>query len=106
PPLCARAPTLGPLLLPYTPLFRPAGLVYDSGNYEAATEKAMQLFGYEQLRAEQRARRESGDPVQLGIGVSTYTEMCGIAPSRMLDRKSTRLNSSHVKISYAVFCLK
>jgi len=66
---------------PYTTV---AGLVYDSGNYEAATEKAMQLFGYEQLREEQRRRRESGDPVQLGIGVSTYTEMCGIAPSRML----------------------
>src|SRR5690606_41576200 len=30
----------------------------------------------------------------------------GISPSNMADRKSTRLNSSHVKISYAVFCLK
>src|SRR5215475_14939039 len=28
------------------------------------------------------------------------------APARCPDRKSTRLNSSHVKISYAVFCLK
>src|SRR5436309_10927287 len=27
-------------------------------------------------------------------------------PTRVIDRKSTRLNSSHVKISYAVFCLK
>ncbi|MGH3440083.1 MAG: xanthine dehydrogenase family protein molybdopterin-binding subunit [Sciscionella sp.] len=59
-------------------------LTYDSGNYEAATEKAKQLFGYEALRSEQAARRESHDPVQLGIGVSTFTEMCGLAPSRVL----------------------
>jgi carbon-monoxide dehydrogenase large subunit len=61
-----------------------AGLEYDSGNYEAATSKAKELFGYDALRAEQRARRESNDPVQLGIGVSTFTEMCGLAPSRWL----------------------
>jgi carbon-monoxide dehydrogenase large subunit len=61
-----------------------AGLVYDSGNYEAATDKALALLGYDDLRAEQAARRVSGDPVQLGIGVSTYTEMCGLAPSRVL----------------------
>jgi carbon-monoxide dehydrogenase large subunit len=60
------------------------GLVYDSGNYEAATEKAMELFDYDGLRAEQQRRRESGDPVQLGIGISTFTEMCGLAPSRVL----------------------
>ncbi|MQA24913.1 MAG: molybdopterin-dependent oxidoreductase [Micromonosporaceae bacterium] len=61
-----------------------AGLTYDSGNYEAATDKATQLFGYDELRREQAARRESGDLVQLGIGISTYTEMCGLAPSRVL----------------------
>jgi carbon-monoxide dehydrogenase large subunit len=61
-----------------------AGLTYDSGNYEAATAKAVELFGYDDLRKEQAARRESGDPVQLGIGISTYTEMCGLAPSRVL----------------------
>jgi carbon-monoxide dehydrogenase large subunit len=61
-----------------------AGLTYDSGNYEAATAKAVELFGYDDLRKEQAARRESGDPVQLGIGISTYTEMCGLAPSRVV----------------------
>jgi carbon-monoxide dehydrogenase large subunit len=61
-----------------------AGLEYDSGNYEAATDQAVRLLGYEQLRAEQAQRRASDDPVQLGIGVSTYTEMCGLAPSRIL----------------------
>ncbi|MFI7417661.1 xanthine dehydrogenase family protein molybdopterin-binding subunit [Nonomuraea sp. NPDC049684] len=66
---------------PYTTI---SGLTYDSGNYEAATEKALSLFGYDKLRAEQADRRDRGDPVQLGIGVSTYTEMCGLAPSRLL----------------------
>jgi aerobic carbon-monoxide dehydrogenase large subunit len=66
---------------PYTTI---ATLVYDSGNYEAATARAKELFGYDALRAEQQARRASGDPVQLGIGISTFTEMCGLAPSRVL----------------------
>ena len=61
-----------------------AGLTYDSGNYEAATDKAKELFGYDALRTEQRERRERGDSVQLGIGISTFTEMCGLAPSRVL----------------------
>ncbi|MCA0178824.1 MAG: xanthine dehydrogenase family protein molybdopterin-binding subunit [Actinobacteria bacterium] len=65
-----------------------AGMTYDSGNYEAATARAKELFGYDELRAEQAARRESGDPVQLGIGVSTFTEMCGLAPSRVLGSLS------------------
>lgn len=63
-------------------------LEYDSGNYEAATERAVELFGYDDLRAEQQRRRDAGDPVQLGIGVSTYTEMCGLAPSRVLGSLS------------------
>ncbi|MDL4814839.1 xanthine dehydrogenase family protein molybdopterin-binding subunit [Actinomadura opuntiae] len=65
-----------------------AGLTYDSGNYEAATDKALELFEYDKLRAEQADRRERRDPVQLGIGVSTFTEMCGLAPSRVLGSLS------------------
>jgi len=61
-----------------------AGLEYDSGNYEAATARAKEMLGYDVLRAEQMARRAAGDKVQLGIGVSTFTEMCGLAPSRVL----------------------
>jgi carbon-monoxide dehydrogenase large subunit len=60
------------------------GLEYDSGNYEAATARAKEMFGYDELRAEQKRRRDSGDQVQLGIGISTFTEMCGLAPSRVL----------------------
>jgi carbon-monoxide dehydrogenase large subunit len=61
-----------------------AGLTYDSGNYEAATARARELFGYDDLRREQAERRQRRDRVQLGIGVSTYTEMAGLAPSRWL----------------------
>ncbi len=66
---------------PYTIV---SGLTYDTGNYEAATARAMELFDYDAVRAEQAARRASNDPVQLGIGISTFTEMCGLAPSRTL----------------------
>jgi aerobic carbon-monoxide dehydrogenase large subunit len=66
---------------PYTTI---AGLSYDSGNYEAATARAMELFGYDTLRAEQAERNARGDSVRLGLGISTYTEMCGLAPSRVL----------------------
>jgi carbon-monoxide dehydrogenase large subunit len=65
-----------------------AGLEYDSGDYDSATEQALDLLGYSELREEQRRRRESGDPVQLGIGFSTFTEMCGLAPSRVLGSLS------------------
>lgn len=61
-----------------------AGLEYDTGNYEAATAKAVNLFDYQGLRAEQKRRRNAGETVQLGIGISTFTEMCGLAPSRVL----------------------
>jgi aerobic carbon-monoxide dehydrogenase large subunit len=65
-----------------------AGMTYDSGDYETATRKALELIGYDELREEQRRRRESDDPVQLGIGFSTFTEMCGLAPSRVLGSLS------------------
>ncbi|HEY4603367.1 MAG TPA: molybdopterin cofactor-binding domain-containing protein, partial [Blastococcus sp.] len=70
---------------PYTTA---AGLEYDSGDYDTATRQALELLGYEELRDEQRRRRESGDPVQLGVGISTFTEMCGLAPSRVLGSLS------------------
>jgi aerobic carbon-monoxide dehydrogenase large subunit len=65
-----------------------AGITYDSGNYEAATAKAKDLFDYDALRREQAERRERGDQIQLGLGISTFTEMCGLAPSRVLGSLS------------------
>jgi aerobic carbon-monoxide dehydrogenase large subunit len=66
---------------PYTTI---SGLTYDSGNYEAATAKSKERFGYDALRREQAERNERGDRVRLGIGISTFTEMCGLAPSRVV----------------------
>ena len=61
-----------------------AGLTNDSGNYEPTLDRALELVGYDDLRAEQRRRREAGDTKHLGIGLATYVEMCGLAPSRVL----------------------
>jgi aerobic carbon-monoxide dehydrogenase large subunit len=66
------------------PTDTPAGIQYDSGNYQQTLERVIGLSRYDELREEQRRRRESGDPVQLGIGFSTYTEICGLAPSQVL----------------------
>jgi carbon-monoxide dehydrogenase large subunit len=79
-----------------------AGLTYDSGNYEAATEKAKQLFDYDGLRREQAERRQRGDVKQLGIGISTFTEMCGLAPSRLLGQLGAGAGGwehAHVRMS-------
>ncbi len=57
---------------------------FDSGNYKASLDKAMEMFGYDEMRREQQERRDRGDSKQLGIGVSTYIEMCGLAPSQVL----------------------
>jgi carbon-monoxide dehydrogenase large subunit len=50
---------------------------YDVGDYGAATDRAVELVSYAALRAEQDRRRADRDPVQLGVGLSTYTEVCG-----------------------------
>jgi aerobic carbon-monoxide dehydrogenase large subunit len=62
-----------------------AGLTFDSGNYAAALEKALELVDYEGLRKDQADRRNEGSPTHLGVGLSSYVEMCGLAPSRVLS---------------------
>ena len=61
-----------------------SGLEIDSGDFAGALDRALELVDYEGLRREQAERRERGDSKELGIGLSTYTEMCGLAPSRIL----------------------
>ena len=61
-----------------------SGLQIDSGDYHASLDRALELVGYESFRAEQESRRKAKGPKQLGIGFSTYVEMCGLAPSRIL----------------------
>lgn len=60
------------------------GLVFDSGNYHDNLAKALELAHYDELRLEQTRRRAAGERRLLGIGVSCYVEMCGLAPSRVL----------------------
>src|SRR5579859_1818798 len=55
-----------------------AGAVYDTGNYELALNKALQIADYQGLRAEQAQKRAEGK--LMGIGASTYIEICGFGP--------------------------
>ncbi|PYR38401.1 MAG: carbon monoxide dehydrogenase [Acidobacteria bacterium] len=57
------------------------GLAYDSGNYSAALDKALSHIGYPALRKEQETLRKQGR--YLGIGVTTYVEICGLGPSQV-----------------------
>jgi carbon-monoxide dehydrogenase large subunit len=56
-----------------------AGLKYDSGDYEKALNKNLELVNYSSFRKEQEKARKNGK--YLGIGLSTYVEICGAAPS-------------------------
>src|SRR6266850_1310265 len=58
------------------------GVTYDSGNYQPTLDKALEIAGYQQLRQEQERLRQEGK--YLGIGVVTYVEICGMAPSQVL----------------------
>ncbi len=55
------------------------GLTYDSGDYSKTMDKALELISYKKLREEQKKARAEGRLV--GIGVSTYVELCGVGPS-------------------------
>jgi carbon-monoxide dehydrogenase large subunit len=61
-----------------------SGLQVDSGDFVGALDRALEMADYDALRKEQADRRARGDSKELGIGFSTYTEMCGLAPSRIL----------------------
>jgi carbon-monoxide dehydrogenase large subunit len=58
------------------------GVTYDSGNYQPTLDRALEIAGYQQLRQEQAQARAQGK--YLGIGVTTYVEICGMAPSQVL----------------------
>src|SRR5256886_6843384 len=84
-------------LFPYTTLFRSVAVAHGSE------------FG-EGGRITQVIKRKAFESMAAVIAVSEFTrgvvKKAGIRPKRLEDRKSTRLNSSHSQISYAVFCLK
>lgn len=60
------------------PYFNMVALNYDSGNYEPAMNKAMEIFGYAEMRKTQEEARQQGR--YIGIGQSTYVEVCGLGP--------------------------
>lgn len=66
---------------PYTAM---TGLVYDSGDHDAAATKAAELADYDGVRARQATQNVPGAKKVLGIGQASYFEMCGLAPSRVL----------------------
>jgi carbon-monoxide dehydrogenase large subunit len=68
-----------PDAFPYDPVGILNGLKYDTGDYEKALGRALEIVGYVDFRAKQEQARRDGR--YLGIGLSTYVEMCGVAPS-------------------------
>src|SRR5690606_40489029 len=93
----------GSVPLPYTTLFRSSVATVDRRDLWRA--QTPQLFRYGLLRQALESAREAG---RLVTDEASALEQAGHAPCLVpgTDRKSTRLNSSHVKNSYAVFCLK
>jgi carbon-monoxide dehydrogenase large subunit len=53
---------------------------YDSGDYLAALDAALEAVGYDGLRAEQARRRAAGDPRLLGVGVATFVDRTAGVP--------------------------
>ncbi len=62
------------------PYQAPTGQRYDSGEYDRALTRALQVAHVDTLRAEQRDRVARGDRLALGIGIACYVEMCGFGP--------------------------
>jgi len=67
------------------PYQTPYGITYDSGNYAATLDRALEMLDMEAFRSEQAALRDQG--ILRGVGFSTYTEICGLAPSRAVGPK-------------------
>ncbi len=62
---------------PYT---TPVDTVYDVGDYQRALDLALEVAGYDELRREQARRRQAGEVVQMGVGVSCYVEITNGLP--------------------------
>ncbi|HSR66614.1 MAG TPA: molybdopterin cofactor-binding domain-containing protein [Acidobacteriota bacterium] len=89
--LCARQCGLDPVqarrrnFIPADrfPYATPLNMEYDSGNYQASLQRVLEMGDYPKLREEQQRRRQEGGK-PLGIGLSTYIEACGLAPSALV----------------------
>jgi carbon-monoxide dehydrogenase large subunit len=68
-----------PDAFPYDPVGILNGLKYDTGDYEKTLDRALELVDYDGFRREQEEARAQGK--YLGLGLSSYVEICGVAPS-------------------------
>ncbi|MEM8605973.1 MAG: aerobic carbon-monoxide dehydrogenase large subunit [Myxococcota bacterium] len=79
------------------PYKSPTGWEYDSGNYEAALNKAMNMLDYRALREEQKEKRARGE--LMGIGISSFTEVVGAGPSADYDILGIKMfDSAEIRI--------
>src|SRR3712207_7394312 len=90
-------------LFPYTTLFRSVGRVLEVADLHDGHELGELLADL--LERVVVGRHDDRHARELGVLGAAYDERVDVEPARG-DRKSTRLNSSHANISYAVFCLK
>lgn len=67
------------------------GIVYDSGDYHGSLDRLLEHFDLGAFREEQARLREQG--TYRGVGFSTYTEICGLAPSRVVGPKGFGLQT-------------
>lgn len=74
------------------PYETPLGIVYDSGDYEGTLDKMLAGLDLDGFRSEQAQLREKG--VYRGVGLSTYTEVCGLAPSRAVGPQGVGLQAA------------
>jgi carbon-monoxide dehydrogenase large subunit len=73
------------------------GWEYDSGNYPAALELAMEKIGYRELRKEQAEKRARGE--LMGVGISSFTEVVGAGPSHTFDILGLKMfDSAEIRI--------
>jgi carbon-monoxide dehydrogenase large subunit len=94
----ARELGMDPVELRLANLLRPdqfpyaskTGWVYDSGDYEPALRKALELAGYDELRREQASKRARGE--LMGIGVAFFTEAVGAGPRKHMDMMGLGMN--------------
>lgn len=79
------------------PYKSPTGWEYDSGNYHAALQKAMDIIGYDELRKEQAEKRARGE--FMGIGISSFTEVVGAGPASDFDILGIKMfDSAEIRI--------
>ncbi|MCL6512206.1 MAG: carbon-monoxide dehydrogenase large subunit [Anaerolineae bacterium] len=79
------------------PYKSPLGWEFDSGDYHAALQKAMDMIGYRELRKEQAEKRARGE--LMGIGISSFTEVVGAGPSHQFDILGIKMfDSAEVRI--------